>query len=255
MQLASLIPSWFRVRITRDVIRKNHSIDYCGVPVPEIFVVRHGQASFGSDDYDQLSELGWRQARWLGEHWREDGQQFDRIVCGDLRRHRETAQGICEGLGLEANRIEEVPHLNEFDFESVVRAYAEKNPAAAPAPKAERAEYYRFLKMAMHAWSGGEIAASESWQQFEQRIEEVLGVIAAGARGGKTLLVSSGGAIAMMVRQVLGAPSLSVIQLNMQIKNTAVSHFFAGRSGMNLHSFNHVPHLDSRSRREFITYS
>ncbi|HEY8568655.1 histidine phosphatase family protein [Microbulbifer sp.] len=223
--------------------------------MPEIFVVRHGQASFGSDNYDQLSELGWQQARWLGEHWAEDGLQFDHIVSGDLQRHRETAQGICEGLGLSSHIVEELPQLNEFDFKQVMSAYREKNPQAAPTSGAERADYYRFLKKAMYAWSAGEIRAGESWQQFEQRIEEVLGVLAAGARGGKTLVVSSGGAIAMMVRQILGAPSNSVTQLNMQIKNTAVSHFFAGRSGVSLHSFNHLPHLDNRERREFITYS
>ncbi|WOX05194.1 histidine phosphatase family protein [Microbulbifer pacificus] len=223
--------------------------------MPEIFVVRHGQASFGSDNYDQLSELGWQQARWLGEHWAEDGLQFDHIVSGDLQRHRETAQGICEGLGLASHSVEELPQLNEFDFKQVMSAYREKNPQAAPSANAERADYYRFLKKAMHAWSAGEISAAESWQQFEQRIEEIVGVLAAGARGGKTLVVSSGGAIAMMVRQVLGAPSSSVTQLNMQIKNTAVSHFFAGRSGVSLHSFNHLPHLDNRERRQFITYS
>lgn len=223
--------------------------------MPEIFVVRHGQASFGSDNYDKLSELGWQQARWLGEHWAEDGPQFDRIVCGDLQRHRETARGICEGLGLASHCVEELPQLNEFDFKKVMSAYRDKNPQAAPAAGAERADYYRFLKLAMHAWSAGEIVGAETWQQFEQRIEEVLGVLAAGARGGRTLVVSSGGAIAMMVRQILGTPSHSVTQLNMQIKNTAISHFFAGRSGVSLHSFNHLPHLENRERRQFITYS
>ncbi|WP_066963438.1 histidine phosphatase family protein [Microbulbifer sp. Q7] len=221
----------------------------------EIFVVRHGQASFGSDNYDQLSELGWQQARWLGEHWAQDEQQFDHIVSGDLQRHRETAQGICEGLGPNRHRVEALPQLNEFDFKRVMQAYGETNPQAAPGAGAERADYYRFLKKAMHAWSTGEIKGAESWQQFEQRIEDVLGVLAAGARGGKTLVVSSGGAIAMMVRQILGAPSHTVTQLNMQIKNTAISHVFAGRNGLSLHSFNHVPHLDNRNRRAFITYS
>ncbi|WP_406828522.1 histidine phosphatase family protein [Microbulbifer sp. ARAS458-1] len=221
----------------------------------EIFVVRHGQASFGSDNYDQLSELGWQQARWLGEHWAQEELQFDHIVSGDLQRQRETAQGICEGLGLDRQRVEQLPQLNEFDFKQVTQAYGDKNPQAVPQAGAERREFYRFLRMAMHAWSTGEINAAESWQQFEQRIEEVLGIIATGAIGGKTLVVSSAGAIAMMVRQIMGAPSHSVTQLNMQIKNTAVSHFISGRSGMSLHSFNFVPHLENRQRREFITYS
>ena len=35
-----------------------------------LHLVRHGQASFGADDYDKLSELGWQQSRRLGEYWR-----------------------------------------------------------------------------------------------------------------------------------------------------------------------------------------
>ena len=27
--------------------------------MPVIYLIRHGQASFGKEDYDQLSEMGW----------------------------------------------------------------------------------------------------------------------------------------------------------------------------------------------------
>ena len=56
----------------------------------ELVLVRHGQASFGADDYDRLSELGWQQSRWLGEYFRERGAAFDLILRGSLRRHAET---------------------------------------------------------------------------------------------------------------------------------------------------------------------
>ncbi|HAD08992.1 MAG TPA: histidine phosphatase, partial [Porticoccaceae bacterium] len=56
----------------------------------EIYFVRHGQASLGAKNYDKLSDLGWQQARWLGEHFRDQDLNFDRIVVGDMRRHRET---------------------------------------------------------------------------------------------------------------------------------------------------------------------
>ena len=65
----------------------------------ELVLVRHGQASFGTDDYDKLSELGWRQSRWLGEYFRERGTAFDLVVRGSLRRHAETLTGIAEGMG------------------------------------------------------------------------------------------------------------------------------------------------------------
>jgi broad specificity phosphatase PhoE len=35
----------------------------------EIYVVRHGQASFGTDDYDRLTEIGFAQARLLGAYF------------------------------------------------------------------------------------------------------------------------------------------------------------------------------------------
>lgn len=221
----------------------------------EFYTVRHGQASFGAADYDKLSELGWRQARWLGEHWRDAGLQFDRVLCGDLLRHRETAQGICEGLDLDVSRVELVPQLNEFDFHSVMRGYGERDPQSVPASGASRSDYYRFLKKAMLAWADGEISPAESWQAFELRIDEGLKVIGDSPKGCTTLVVSSGGAIAMMVRQVLGAHAETVTKLNMQIKNTAVSRFFSSAGSISLHSFNHVPHLENEARQEFITYS
>lgn len=221
----------------------------------QFFTVRHGQASFGADDYDRLSELGWRQARWLGEHWRAEGVQFDRILCGDLRRHRETARGICEGMGQDGVSPQLVPQLNEFDFRGLTSLFGQHKPDAVPAEGSPRAHYYRFLKGAMLAWSRGEIAPEESWQAFEQRIDEALSVMADTPRGSRTLVVSSGGAIAMMIRQILGAQPETVTRLNMQIRNTAVTHLFGGGGQFSLHSFNHLPHLDYAERREFITYS
>ncbi|WKT59440.1 histidine phosphatase family protein [Microbulbifer thermotolerans] len=221
----------------------------------EFYTVRHGQASFGADDYDKLSPLGWRQARWLGEHWREVGVAFDRILCGDLLRHRETAQGICEGLEMDGSRVRLAPQLNEFDFHSVLQCYGERDPQSVPPPGTGRSEFYRFLKKAMLAWAAGEIHPLERWCDFERRIEDALELIADAPKGSKTLVVSSGGAIAMLVCRVLGGSVETVTRLNLQIKNTAVSRFFSGADGIALHSFNHVPHLEREGRRKFITYS
>ena len=69
----------------------------------EVYFVRHGQASFGSDNYDQLSPKGHQQARMLGEYFATQQLQFDHILTGDMVRHRETAEGICAGMGIEAS--------------------------------------------------------------------------------------------------------------------------------------------------------
>jgi broad specificity phosphatase PhoE len=57
-----------------------------------IYLIRHGQASFGAEDYDRLSELGRRQSQVLGEYFRGAGVVFDAVYSGDLLRQRETAR-------------------------------------------------------------------------------------------------------------------------------------------------------------------
>ncbi|MEM7685167.1 MAG: phosphoglycerate mutase family protein [Pseudomonadota bacterium] len=69
----------------------------------ELWLVRHGQAAFASDDYDRLTDLGWQQARWLGEHLRGMEVGFDRIASGTLRRQRETAEAVSGGFGCRAS--------------------------------------------------------------------------------------------------------------------------------------------------------
>src|SRR5262245_56412027 len=91
----------------------------------ELVLVRHGQASFGADDYDKLSELGWRQSRWLGEHFASKGTAFDLILRGSLRRHAETLAGIAEGMALELPARED-ERLNEYQADILLRAHTGK---------------------------------------------------------------------------------------------------------------------------------
>jgi broad specificity phosphatase PhoE len=42
-----------------------------------IYLVRHGQASFGAENYDQLSTLGQQQSQRLGEYFAQKGIQFE----------------------------------------------------------------------------------------------------------------------------------------------------------------------------------
>ena len=63
-----------------------------------VHLVRHGQASFGADDYDQLSALGVRQCVRLGEYFRQRGRRFDAVLTGTLKRHAQSLAGIAQGL-------------------------------------------------------------------------------------------------------------------------------------------------------------
>lgn len=223
----------------------------------QFYLIRHGQASFGADNYDKLSQLGHQQARWLGEHYRERGLSFDALVTGDLVRHVETGQGILEGLGVTM-KPDVQPGLNEFDFHSIVDAYLSAHPDQAPPEGAPVAAFYRLLKKAMQRWREDELEGNlpESWQGFCDRVAGAMAHIQQQyADRERVLVVSSGGAIAMWMRHMLKTADDTVVELNLQIRNSSVTHGFFNRNVYRLSVFNEVPHLEREDRLDSITYS
>lgn len=223
----------------------------------ELFLVRHAQASFGTDDYDRLSGLGHRQARWLGEHFRYRELDFDQVICGSMVRHRETAADILHGMGRQPTGFETDPAWDEFDFQAIVSAYLEEHQEEMPAPGASLATFSRILRAALRAWSENRLHGPlpERWEQFEGRVRAGLGSVI-GKKGGnrRILLVSSGGAISTALRHVLEAPASAMVQMNLQLRNSSVSHLFFNSKNIHFSGFNHVPHLDRPDRAGAVTY-
>ena len=62
-----------------------------------LYLIRHGQASFGAEDYDVLSDLGIEQGRQLGSYWARRGPALDACYVGPRRRHVGTAEGFARG--------------------------------------------------------------------------------------------------------------------------------------------------------------
>ncbi len=223
----------------------------------ELFLVRHAQASFGSDDYDRLSALGHRQARWLGEHFRSRDLAFDHVVCGRMVRHRETVEGIFHGMGQDFGGPDLDPSWNEFDFEAIVGAYLDVHPDERPDPEASAGGFSRLLRNALHAWTEDRLPAPlpERWRQFEERVRQGLTAMTAQAGDGRRiLLVSSGGAIATALSHVLQAPPSAMVHMNLQLRNSSVSHLYFNQRAVHFSGFNHVPHLDLPDRAGSVTY-
>ena len=218
----------------------------------ELVLVRHGQASFGADDYDKLSELGWRQSRWLGEYFAERGAAFDAVLRGSLRRHAETLAGIEQGMGKPLGGGEDA-RLNEYDSHSLLRAHLKGKPL--PGSK-DRREHFRILREAMYAWTDGTLAgaAHEPFAEFRGRVLGALSDLRSGAAK-RVLVVSSGGPISTILAEVLGMPQRGVVDLNLQTRNTGISELQAGTSRIHCVSFNNVPHLDRPDRSGALTYS
>jgi broad specificity phosphatase PhoE len=221
-----------------------------------LYLVRHGQASFGADDYDQLSERGRAQSVRLGEYWRERGLTFDTVFTGTLKRHRQTLEGIVQGLGGLAAPVQAVPGLDEYDSEALLKAI---HPA--PLPKADTPElfrhHFRLLCDALAQWMGGTISPQgmPDWDTFSGGVHQVLEQVRHQHSGGNVLIVSSGGPISTAVGQVLGTSPEVTIALNMRLRNSAVTEFSTSPKRLMLQTFNALNHLDTDEHRGWITHA
>jgi broad specificity phosphatase PhoE len=221
-----------------------------------LYLVRHGQASFKAENYDNLSELGHRQAAWLGEHFAARGIVFSRAVCGTLDRQRQTARTLLDAMGSTLPAIEH-PGWNEYSGDSLYKAYHGEGWAKARA-KGDVREFYRTIKLALIDWSEEKLAGDlpETWRAFGERGEAAMRAACEGLpQGASVLAASSGGAISRAVSTLLEAPARTAIELNLQFRNSAFCEIFVSPRSMRLVSFNCIPHLDRPDRAEAITYS
>ena len=219
-----------------------------------LHLVRHGQASFGSDDYDRLSELGARQCEALGAWLHERGRRFEGVVRGTLRRHVQSLDAIARALpGLPDPIV--LPGLDEYDSEAVVRAVFQ-GELPPPVDAAAYRQHFRLLREGLLAWMDGRVqpAGMPTWRQWQDGIEAALTLVRERFTG-DVLLVSSGGPIATAVAQVLQAPPASVVELNLRIRNSALTEFAFTPKRHALSVFNAVPHLDHPERAGWLTYT
>jgi broad specificity phosphatase PhoE len=223
-----------------------------------LYLVRHAQASYGTEDYDRLSALGWRQARWLGEYFAERGMRFDVVLRGTLRRHAETLAGIAEGMGSALPERQDAG-LNEYDSLALLRAHTGLDAVQ----EADRQAHFRLLREALYAWARGSLERSshEPFAEFRARVLAALAPVCAGSAR-SVLVVSSGGPISMILAEVLGIAAHGVVDLNLQSRNTGITELrYRPRStpfdvrAMRCVSFNNVPHLDRPDRAGTLTYA
>lgn len=224
-----------------------------------IFVVRHAQASFGSANYDVLSERGERQAALLGEHLAAQGLAFDAVYCGSLLRQRATAEALQRPHGEAAPALQELPAFNEFDYRPVLEAYRR-----ARHPEVELAELYRDRKLfqrfyagAMRYWVQGHAtnAVGETWVEFQQRVRAGLEQVrAAHGRNSTLAVVTSAGVIGLVMQYVLGLADEQAMRLSWSVHNTALTRLLYNEGEVSLASFNELPHLQRPELQVLVTY-
>ncbi|HET9123383.1 MAG TPA: histidine phosphatase family protein [Solirubrobacteraceae bacterium] len=219
--------------------------------MPLLVIVRHGQASFGSADYDVLSPVGRQQALQTAGALRDAGLEAAHIVTGSLRRQRGTADAIADAFGLSPT-IDE--RWNEYDADSVLAHHSEseqrlEHPEGPAAMPSSPREFQRVLEGALEAWitAGADSPTSESWPAFNDRVRAALQE-AGTAHSGTTVIVTSGGVIGALAVSLIGVDPISFPRLNRVTINCGITRVIIGSAGTTLVSFNEQGHLSTGMR-------
>jgi broad specificity phosphatase PhoE len=214
----------------------------------ELLVIRHGQASFGQDDYDVLSDLGHRQSEALGRVLRALDWVPDRLVTGSLRRQKDT---------LTAMGFEEAPEehagFNEYDFHDLLMARFKGD--VPDLVKGDRKTHFRALRETVFEWQDAVFdGAAETYAEFAARVEAAR-AFATDTDAKRVLVISSGGVIGQLTSVALGADRRHMMHLNLQVKNTAMTRFMFKGPQFTLHEFNATPHFMTPEGADLLSYS
>jgi broad specificity phosphatase PhoE len=232
-----------------------------------IFLVRHAQASFGSDNYDRLSAVGVRQARILAGYWLKMGETFDAVYCGRMQRQLHTAQELvaaytADGRGLAAPVTTEF--FDEYDSTAVWESQIPQMIAADPSlsrdldrVRSDKKAFQKLFEQAMNRWVAGigVPADHQRWDQFSQRVRQGLATLMQRHGQGKNLVVfTSGGPISAAIQMAMDLSDQKAMQVSWQIMNASVTRLKYNPRGVVLSGFNEVAHLEMEMDKTLITY-
>jgi broad specificity phosphatase PhoE len=229
--------------------------------VPTLYLIRHGKASPGTDDYDQLHTLGARQADLLGQHFARDAVRFDAVYVGPLKRQQDTWLHLQRGAGELAQAwpaAQALLGLTEAPFEELARhmvmtrlghdAELGRLLEAVRDAGTDAALLKPLLMQVMQhmntLWHSGELEVEglESAQEFRTRVQSALDQMLREQPGERRIAaVTSNGVIGAMLE--LAAPSgVAVPQLPM-FRNASVSVLEADATGVRIVARDLTMHL------------
>lgn len=232
-----------------------------------IYLIRHGQASFGSTDYDKLSEKGTKQSKMLGQHWRSTNVVPSKFYTGDLLRHGQTLNGFNKGYQGEETPMIIHSGFNEFDHLDILANYNEQwQNFATMSQDIKRLtdsnkSFQKEFSQALNRWISGDRDDDykESWSQFKLRCIRALQDIIAqelknnqntssgSAEGKKSkdiFVFTSGGTISVIIQHILNLSDQHTLQINQQTRNTSVTKLLFSENMLSVDYLNNYSHLE-----------
>ena len=204
-------------------------------PTTELILVRHGETDWNLRKCFQgqidvpLNERGLAQARRLAQQLRSEGLRFDAVVSSDLGRARQTAEPVCQALGLP---MQHDPAWREQAFGVLEGQSVDTLRSTHPELHAHWQRHDPD-----YALPGG----AESRRQFSERILGAAAGLAGRHGGGRVLVLTHGGALDMIWRAARGLP-LSGPRV-CDIPNAGINRLRWGPDGPSLLSWAEDQHL------------
>jgi len=226
-----------------------------------IYLVRHGQASFGQADYDKLSDKGQKQSEILGTHFKKLVTP-DNFYSGDLLRHGQTADHFLTGFGDSCIPMITHSGFNEFNHVEVLVRYKPEwqdykvmalDLAKNPVPK--KAFENAFLAAVKRWISGGhDHEYEESWTQFQNRCTSALEEVIAQSSDAKNIVIfTSGGPISAITQKILRLADRETFSINSVLANTGVSKLLFSGDRLSVSYLNNYVHLELAGP-DWVTY-
>jgi broad specificity phosphatase PhoE len=232
-----------------------------------LYLIRHGQASFGTDHYDRLSNTGFLQSEILARYLLKIDRGFDTVYAGEMKRQIDTAEKVLScyrEAGREVPPLQILPEFNEYDSKGILKALVKDIVKEDPNMEEDIAHFYkdkkafqRIFEKVILRWINGdrEISGVTSWQDFRGRVARGMTKVMAENGQGKTVLVfTSGGPISAAFQMATGISDEGTLRVVWHIVNTSVSSFVYNAKQISLMSFNNRAHLDLEKDSSLVTY-
>jgi broad specificity phosphatase PhoE len=233
----------------------------------EIYLIRHGQASFGAENYDRLSEKGVAQAAVLGRHLAALKVNFDAVCFGEMDRQQKTALGMIEAYREKGLFVPEPfvdKSFNEYDatavWEAQVKQLLKEDPKfLAPIEKDPKnnAAFQTVFSQVVRRWVSGKFDSKGDviWKDFKKRVAGGLNALMEKEGPSKRIAVfSSGGPISAAVQVAMELSDLKTIEISWQVINASITRLKYTGNKLSLTGFNDITHLEVTGDKTLLTY-
>lgn len=222
-----------------------------------VYLIRHGQASAGTSNYDRLSKTGIEQARLLGNFWKQSGFKVDAAFSGSLQRQQHTAELALAGIE-HTRPVDTLEALNEYDHHTIDRLYGE----GVVSDGGHDLQFNQYVEI-MARWRDAQATDEvQSWETFSiQGWNAIQAAVNAHAENEKKrpnthknlAFFTSGGVIATILQQLLTRDFKSTLQAIWHTRNASVTNLLFNSDGVSLVDYNTVPHLQIQHDKNLIT--